>query len=108
MWIVGLHVCRRLDGRARTHRGGISNAAIERAYHVAESHGMVAGKVSGAGGGGFLMMIVDPRRGVEVTRSLERECGGSVSPFLFTNDGAATWRMPARKKAASRPVPGMR
>ena len=86
----------------------ISNAAIERAYHVAESHGMVAGKVSGAGGGGFLMMIVDPRRRIEVTRSLERECGGSVSPFLFTNDGAATWRMPARKKAASRPVPGMR
>lgn len=75
----------------------ISNSAIERAYEVAESHGMLAGKVSGAGGGGFLMMIVDPRRRIEVTRSLERDCGGSVTPCLFTKAGAATWKIPARK-----------
>lgn len=74
----------------------ISNPTIERAYQVAESHGMVAGKVSGAGGGGFLMMIVDPRRRIEVTRSLERDCGGSVAPCLFTKGGAKTWRIPAR------------
>ena len=49
---------------------GITNPAIERAYTVALTHGMVAGKVSGAGGGGFLMMIVDPRRRVEVKRNL--------------------------------------
>jgi D-glycero-alpha-D-manno-heptose-7-phosphate kinase len=75
----------------------ISNPTIERAYQVAESHGMIAGKVSGAGGGGFLMMIVDPRRRIEVARSLERECGGSVAPCLFTKSGATTWRIPARK-----------
>ena len=77
----------------------ISNPTIEQAYHVAESHGMVAGKVSGAGGGGFLMMIVDPRRRIEVANALERECGGSVAPCLFTKDGAATWRVPSRKQA---------
>jgi D-glycero-alpha-D-manno-heptose-7-phosphate kinase len=76
----------------------ISNPQIERAYRVAESHGMVAGKVSGAGGGGFLMMIVDPRRRIEVTRNLEGECGGSVTPCLFTKDGATTWRIPARPR----------
>lgn len=75
----------------------ISNPTIERAYQVAESHGMVAGKVSGAGGGGFLMMIVDPRRRIDVIRSLEQECGGSVTPCLFTKDGATTWRVPMRK-----------
>lgn len=75
----------------------ISNPTIERAYQVAESHGMIAGKVSGAGGGGFLMMIVDPRRRIEVSTSLERECGGSVAPCLFTKGGATTWRIPARK-----------
>jgi D-glycero-alpha-D-manno-heptose-7-phosphate kinase len=75
----------------------ISNQEIERAYDVAKSHGMVAGKVSGAGGGGFLMMMVDPRRRIEVTRNLEHECGGSVSPFLFTSAGAVTWRIPARR-----------
>ena len=73
----------------------ITNPAIERAYQVAAANGMIAGKVSGAGGGGFLMMIVDPRRRVQVTRSLERECGGTVSPCLFTEGGAATWRIPS-------------
>ncbi|CNV31224.1 lmbP protein [Mycobacterium tuberculosis] len=72
----------------------ISNPAIEHAYQVAQSSGMVAGKVSGAGGGGFLMMIVDPRRRIEVARSLERECGGSVAPCLFTKGGAVTWHIP--------------
>lgn len=76
---------------------GISNATIERAYNVASAHGMIAGKVSGAGGGGFLMMIVDPRRRIEVKRSLEGECGGSVTPCLFTKGGATTWQIPTRK-----------
>jgi D-glycero-alpha-D-manno-heptose-7-phosphate kinase len=75
----------------------ISNPTIERAYNVAEANGMIAGKVSGAGGGGFLMMIVDPRRRIDVTRSLESDCGGAVTPCLFTKAGAATWRIPARK-----------
>lgn len=77
----------------------ISNDAIEHAYQIAETHGMLAGKVSGAGGGGFLMMIVDPRRRIEVVRNLERECGGSVAPCLFTKTGAVTWRIPERKTA---------
>ena len=75
----------------------ISNPEIERAYQIAESHGMIAGKVSGAGGGGFLMMIVDPRRRIEVSRSLQAECGGSVLPCLFTEGGATTWRIPSRR-----------
>lgn len=81
---------------------GISTSAIERAYCVAETHGMVAGKVSGAGGGGFLMMIVDPRRRIEVARKLEVECGGSVAPCLFTRDGATTWRIPSFTNSTNR------
>lgn len=79
----------------------ISNPEIERAYQVAQSHGMIAGKVSGAGGGGFLMMVVDPRRRIEVARSLQEECGGSVLPCLFTNGGATTWRIPRRVRRES-------
>lgn len=79
----------------------ISNQAIERAYQVAESCGMIAGKVSGAGGGGFLMMIVEPRRRIEVARSLERECGGSVSPCLFTKGGAVAWRIPKQTRKSA-------
>jgi D-glycero-alpha-D-manno-heptose-7-phosphate kinase len=75
---------------------GISTAEIEHAYSVAQQHGMVAGKVSGAGGGGFIMMIVDPRRRFEVARNLEKECGGLVTPCLFTKAGATTWRTPRK------------
>ena len=75
----------------------ISNPEIEHAYQVAHSHGMIAAKVSGAGGGGFLMMVVDPRRRIEVARSLQEDCGGTVLPCLFTKGGATTWRIPQRK-----------
>jgi len=74
----------------------ISSTEIEFAYEVAQAHGMIAGKVSGAGGGGFLMMIVDPRRRIEVARNLAEKCGGSVTPFLFTKNGARTWRIESR------------
>lgn len=72
----------------------ISNPKIEHAYSVAREHGMIAGKVSGAGGGGFTMMIVDPRRRIEVARHLERECEGWVTPCIFTKGGATTWHIP--------------
>jgi hypothetical protein len=48
---------------------------VGNAYQVAESHGMVAGKVSGAGGSSFLMTIVDPRRRIGVTRGLPSNAG---------------------------------
>jgi D-glycero-alpha-D-manno-heptose-7-phosphate kinase len=72
----------------------ITSPAIEQAYMVAAAHGMVAGKVSGAGGGGFMMLVVDPERRLEVSRSLERECGGTVMTCHFTERGAETWRVP--------------
>lgn len=74
----------------------ITNAAIEHAHAVATAHGMIAGKVSGAGGGGFMMLIVDPERRLEVVRGLERECQGQVMTCHFTEHGAETWRTPSR------------
>lgn len=70
----------------------VGTPEIQRAYEVAEAHGMRAGKVSGAGGGGFMMLIVDPERRLEVARSLERECGGSVSEVHFVEEGATAWK----------------
>jgi len=72
----------------------ISNSAIERAYEVATEHGMIAGKVSGAGGGGFMMLLVDPARRLEVRSSLEELCGGTVSNCHFTKHGVETWNVP--------------
>lgn len=69
----------------------ISNAAIEHAHRVASEHGMIAGKVSGAGGGGFMMLVVDPDRRLEVQRALEDECGGIVSGAHLTHHGVEAW-----------------
>lgn len=74
----------------------ITNPAIDHAHTVATEHGMIAGKVSGAGGGGFMMLVVDPERRLEVKRSLERECKGQVLTCHFTEHGAETWRTPSQ------------
>ena len=48
----------------------ITNPAIDQAHRTATACGMRAGKVSGAGGGGFMMMMVDPVRRMDVIRGL--------------------------------------
>jgi D-glycero-alpha-D-manno-heptose-7-phosphate kinase len=68
----------------------ISNPAIEKAYAMAMNAGAVAGRISGAGGGGFIIFMADPIRKFEVIRALE-EAGGTVFRFHFCPDGAHAW-----------------
>ncbi|NIJ04963.1 D-alpha-D-heptose-7-phosphate kinase [Frigoribacterium faeni] len=74
----------------------ITNPAIEHAHEVASRSGMIAGKMSGAGGGGFMMLFVDPLRRLEVARALEDVCGGTVATCHFTDHGVESWRAPGR------------
>lgn len=69
---------------------GISTTVIEAALETARNHGAYAGKVSGAGGGGFVMLIADPLRRVAVVRALE-QLPGQVIPCHFTHEGVQTW-----------------
>lgn len=50
---------------------GISNSAIDRAYHLARTKGALGGKLLGAGGGGFLFLLVPPVHHGEVRRAME-------------------------------------
>ncbi|MBO6169587.1 MAG: dehydrogenase [Bacteroidales bacterium] len=71
---------------------GITNENIQRAFDVAEAAGAKAGKVSGAGGGGFIIFFVDPvdkKRVEEALKTLD----GFVLPFLFTDGGAHGWKI---------------
>jgi D-glycero-alpha-D-manno-heptose-7-phosphate kinase len=72
---------------------GISNLEIERIFDLAMGAGAVAGKVSGAGGGGFIMFFVDPARRVHVIRALNSEAQGRVMPCHFTKRGTEGWRL---------------
>ena len=57
---------------------------------IALAHGALAGKVSGAGGGGFLMFIVPPQHRVALIGALN-QAGGTASGVHFTGDGAESW-----------------
>jgi len=70
----------------------VSNPHIEDIYNAAMLAGARAGKVSGAGGGGFMMFFVPPDRRMDVTRALAR-FDGQVSNCHFTKHGTQAWRV---------------
>ncbi|KAB0638880.1 dehydrogenase [Burkholderia stagnalis] len=69
----------------------ISNSSIDQVYDAALAAGALAGKVSGAGGGGFMMFIVEPTSRPAVMRKLS-EFSGQVFTCNFTEHGAYSWR----------------
>jgi D-glycero-alpha-D-manno-heptose-7-phosphate kinase len=73
---------------------GITNAQIDAVFDSAIAAGALAGKISGAGGGGFMMFFVQPEKRMRVLRELGR-FPGTVMNFHFTGIGAQSWSMPA-------------
>ena len=71
---------------------GITNPVIQEAMDTAIQAGAKAGKVSGAGGGGFIMFVVEPTRKKEVEEALKR-LDGFVMPFNFSDGGAHGWKI---------------
>lgn len=70
----------------------VSNPHIERIYHAAIEAGALAGKVSGAGGGGFMMFFVPPEKNMDVIRTLSRQ-DGVISNCHFTHHGCQAWKI---------------
>lgn len=72
----------------------ISNPHIENIYETAMNAGALSAKLSGAGGGGFMMLFVAPTQRLSVERALsDIEGNGSVYKFQFTKMGAQSWRV---------------
>jgi len=71
---------------------GITNAEINRIHDVALSAGALSGKVSGAGGGGFLFFMVPPERRPRLLQALASEPGLTMR-CCFTEGGAQAWRV---------------
>ncbi|WP_025847910.1 dehydrogenase [Paenibacillus ehimensis] len=70
----------------------ISNNQIDAVYDVAMNAGAYAGKVSGAGGGGFMMFMVDPTQRLQLVNALKK-LDGEVMSFHFNRNGAEAWRV---------------
>jgi D-glycero-alpha-D-manno-heptose-7-phosphate kinase len=77
------------EAKKRT-ASGISTGRIETLYDLAFANGAIGGKVSGAGGGGFMMFIVPPDRRIGVVRALNA-AGGTASGVHLTSQGAESW-----------------
>ena len=71
----------------------ISNDLIESIIDTAYAQGAYSGKVSGAGGGGFIMFFVDPTQRLDVIRALNEFGGGQVFGCHFTKHGTQGWRI---------------
>ena len=70
----------------------VSNPYIDEIYDAAVNAGALSGKVSGAGGGGFMMCFVPTERRMEVIRTLDK-FKGQVSNCHFTKHGTQAWRI---------------
>ena len=69
----------------------VTNPHLEQIYKLATDGGAYSGKVSGAGGGGFMMFVVDPVRRPDVARVLQHE-GVHMLPVQFSDQGSIAWR----------------
>ena len=69
---------------------GISNELMDNLYDTAKRAGATGGKISGAGGGGFMIFYCPGTSKYKVMRSLEH-FGGRHRNYQFTEHGLKTW-----------------
>lgn len=68
----------------------ISNSLIEERYKFIMENGGKAAKVSGAGGGGFMMILCDPKEKYNLVKKLQQLNGEVILPH-FTEEGTQAW-----------------
>lgn len=70
----------------------ISNPELDNLYDIARQNGAIGGKISGAGGGGFMMLYCHFDQKHRVAAKL-KELGCMVMDVGFEMNGLQTWRM---------------
>ncbi len=71
---------------------GISNPIIDELYAASIKAGATGGKISGAGGGGFMMIYAPHNSKYKVQKVLE-SFGGQIYHFTFCPTGLKRWRV---------------
>ncbi|HCY89953.1 MAG TPA: dehydrogenase [Chitinophagaceae bacterium] len=74
----------------RQMAANISNSQIEELYDAAKKAGATGGKISGAGGGGF-MIFYCPGNSNYAVKEILRSYGGDVKQYSFTKYGLTSW-----------------
>ena len=75
----------------KNYTSKISNEYIDKLYDAALSNGAIGGKISGAGGGGFIFFICEYDKKPDVARELTA-LGAEVVDYNFEKNGFQTWR----------------
>lgn len=70
---------------------GISTDRLEQIFDVATRAGSLGGKVSGAGGGGYIIFLSTPEARPRVKKVLDDSGLGAVVPTHFVREGATAW-----------------
>ena len=71
---------------------GITNKTIDTIYKTAMEHGASGGKISGAGGGGFMIFYCPNNSRIKVIEALKK-FGGEPERYQFTTQGLTTWKI---------------
>jgi D-glycero-alpha-D-manno-heptose-7-phosphate kinase len=72
----------------------ITNPAIDTLYDAARENGALGGKILGAGGGGYLLLMCEFGRKHVIAEQLER-LGAEAVDFHFVQHGLQTWEVNA-------------
>ncbi len=87
-------VLRRSWDSKKSMAKGIVNERIESLFNRALEAGAFCARISGAGGGGFMIFLADPMRKLQVADALSKsETNGVVYGCHFTHAGAQAWRV---------------
>ena len=70
----------------------VSNKMIDAMYQTAIENGAYGGKVSGAGGGGFMYFICEYDKKHMVAKELSK-WGAKITDFMFEPNGVISWRV---------------
>jgi len=71
--------------------GSVTNSRVDSIYSTAIENGAIGGKITGAGGGGFMFFICDYEKKHTVADELCK-LGAEVTHFNFDKHGLQTWR----------------
>ena len=71
---------------------GISNTAMDEIYDAALKAGATGGKITGAGGGGFMMFYCPDNTRYNVKKALQN-FGGDFREYQFTEKGLSSWQV---------------
>jgi D-glycero-alpha-D-manno-heptose-7-phosphate kinase len=75
----------------RAMADGIATAQADEVYERARAAGALGGKMTGAGGGGFMVFLCEDDRTLAVQTALE-EAGVETSKVAFVEEGVQTWK----------------